>query len=90
MNPSNPLTVFVRIEALSISKIVVESLEPFLLTNNLNPVMIPCLKSSGGSCQDAEILVEVIAVTAKPLGGSVGAEIKRNQLRQNIATKRIP
>ena len=44
--------------------------------------MIPCLESAGGSCQDAVILVEELAVTVKPLGGCEGTEIE--QLRVNL------
>ena len=44
-----------------------ESLEPFLLTNNLSPLMYPSLEPTGG-CQDAKILVDVLSVTAKSLG----------------------
>ena len=69
-----------RIEALSICRIVDELSEPIILKNNLNPLMIPFLESAGGSCHDAETLVEVIAVTLKPLGASEGAEIKRNRI----------
>ena len=38
--------------------------------------MFPCLAYSGGNCQDAVILVDVLAVTAKPLGGCEGTESK--------------
>jgi len=34
--------------------------------------MFPFLESSGGSCQDASILVEVLAVTEKFLGAFEG------------------
>ena len=39
--------------------------------------MIPCLAYSGGKCQDALILVELLAVTLKPLGACEGTEIKK-------------
>lgn len=77
MNLSKWETVFVRIETLSFSRIVDELSEPFILKNTLNPMIIPFLESAGGSCHDAETLVEVIAVTVKLLGASEGAEIKR-------------
>ena len=35
--------------------------------------MIPFLSSAGGNCQDASILVEVLAVRDKLLGACVGA-----------------
>ena len=44
----------------------------FCLQNNLNPVMIPFLKSAGGSCQDAVTLVEELAVTMNPVGAFEG------------------
>ena len=37
--------------------------------------MIPFLESFGGNCQDAVILVEVLAAKVKPLGGSEGTGI---------------
>ena len=39
--------------------------------------MIPFLESSGGNCQDAIILVEVLAARVKLLGGSEGTAIKK-------------
>lgn len=51
--------------------------EPFLWQNNLNPLMTPCLKSSGGKCQDAAILVEELAVTIKLAGAREGAAIEQ-------------
>ena len=39
--------------------------------------MIPFLESSGGNCQDAIILVEVLAARVKPLGGCEGAAVKK-------------
>jgi len=39
-------------------------------------VIFPCLAYFGGNCQDAVILVEVLAVTVKPLGACEGTEIK--------------
>ena len=41
----------------------------------MNPVIIPFLKSAGGNCQDAVIIVEVTAVTLKLLGAFNGAAI---------------
>jgi len=39
--------------------------------------MFPCLAFSGGKYQDAEILVDVLAATVKPLGACEGtAEMK--------------
>ena len=49
--------------------------ESFFLWNSLNPVIIPCLAFSGGDCQDAVILVDVLAITVKPLGACDGTEI---------------
>ena len=55
--------------------------EPFFLYNSLNPVMFPCLAFSGGNCQDAVILVDVLATTVKPLGACEGTEIKKNKIK---------
>ena len=57
----------VRVEALTMNAADDESLEPFLLTNNLNPLMYPSVEPTGG-CQDAKILVDVLSVTVKSLG----------------------
>ena len=72
------MTVLERTEALSINRMTGDSSEPFLLKYNLNPVRFPCLESTGGSCQDAKILVEVIAVTENLPGAFEGARIKKN------------
>ena len=40
-------------------------------------MIIPCLAYFGGNCQDAVILVEVFAVTLKPLGACEGTEMKQ-------------
>ena len=64
---------------------VVDSPQPFLLKYNLNPVIFPCLESTGGSCQDAKILVEVIAVTVNPLGAFEGTRIKKTK-KKNTKT----
>lgn len=37
--------------------------------------MIPCLKSSGGNCQDTVTLVELLAAAVKLLGASEGTAI---------------
>lgn len=50
--------------------------EPFLWKNNLNPLITPCLKSSGGKCQDAAILVEELAGTIKLAGAREGTAIE--------------
>ena len=42
--------------------------------------MIPFLESSGGNCQDAIILVEVLAAGVKLLGGSEGTAIKKSHM----------
>ena len=76
------MTVLERTEALSINRTVDDLSEPFLLKYNLNPVIFPCLESTGGSCQDAKILVEVIAVTANPLGAFEGTRIKKTNKQQ--------
>ena len=73
------MTVFVRIKALSMVTIVVESLDSFSLKYNLNPVIFPFLEPNGGSCQDAEILVDVIALTVNPLGASEGTGVKQTK-----------
>ncbi len=39
--------------------------------------MFPCLASSGGNFQDASILVEVLAVREKLLGGCEGTAIEK-------------
>ena len=49
-------------------------LEPSFLKNILNPRMIPCLESGEGSCQDAMMAVDVLAVTLKLLGAFDGTE----------------
>ena len=65
-----------RIEALSMVRTVGESLDSFPLTYNLNPVMIPFMGPTCGSCQDAKILVEVIGTTVNPLGDFEGTGVK--------------
>ena len=84
MNLSNPVTVLERTEALSINRTVDDLSEPFLLKYNLNPVIFPCLEPTGGSCQDAKILVEVIAVTVNPLGAFEGTRIKKQTNKKNM------
>ena len=56
--------------------------------------MIPFLESSGGNCQDAIILVEVLAARVKLLGGSEGTAIKKfhmiiYEMEIIIAIKRV-
>ena len=59
--------------------------ECFFLYNSLNPVMFPCLAFSGGNCQDAVILVDVLATTVKPLGACEGTErVKFILLKQRL------
>ena len=70
---SSPVTTFFRVDPLLIVIWVKDSEETFFLWNSLNPVMIPFLSSAGGNCQDASILVEVLAVRDKLLGAPVGA-----------------
>ena len=41
----------------------------------MNPIIIPFLESADGNCQEAAIIVEVIAVTLKLLGAFDGAAI---------------
>lgn len=53
------------------------SKEPFFLKKTLNPVMSLFMGSSGGSVQDADILVEVLAATVRLAGGWDGTEIYR-------------
>ena len=45
--------------------------------------MTPFLLSSGGNCQDAVILVELLAVTVKPLGAAEGAAIEQHYIRKS-------
>ena len=80
------MTVFVRIEALSMVRMVGESLvSSFLLKYNLNPVIFPFLEPNGGSCQDAKILVEVITLTVNSLGAFEGTGVKQTkQLKQSV------
>ena len=70
------MTVFVRVEASSMVRMVVGSLDSFSLKHNLNPMIFPFLEPKGGSCQDAEILVEVITLTVNPLGAFEGTGVK--------------
>ena len=42
-------------------------------------MMIPCLKSFGGSCQDTVMLVELLAIAVKLLGASEGTAIETFQ-----------
>ena len=39
--------------------------------------MMPCLAYSGGSCQDAVILVELLTVTVKLLGAVDGTVVEK-------------
>ena len=73
------MTVFVRIEASSMVRMVVESLGSLSLKYNLNPVIFPFLEPKGGSCQDAEILEEVITLTVNPLGAFEGTGVKQTE-----------
>ena len=47
--------------------------------------MIPFLESSGGNCQDASILVEVLAVREKLLGACEGTEIKESTVESGLS-----
>ena len=78
------MTGFVYTEALETKMVSGLSSEPFFLKNILNPLMIPCLESGEGSCQDAIITVDVFAVTVKLLGAFDGTEIFQMQQRQEI------
>ena len=71
---SSPVTTFVTVDPLLIVNSVDDSEEPFFLWNSLNRVMFPIPKSSGDNCQDASILVEVLAIAEKLLGASEGTE----------------
>ena len=70
-----PVTVLVKVFPSLISPVLADAAEPFFLYNSLNPLMIPFLESTGGSCQDAWMLVEVCAATAKLVGACEGAGI---------------
>ena len=75
VNLANAVTFFayiVTLETEMFSSLLI--LEPSFLKNILNPIMIPCLESGAGSCQDAMIAVDVLAVTVKFLGAFDGAE----------------
>ena len=74
---SSPVTCLKRICPLLIVKAAGNPAEPLFLKNNLNPVMTPFLESAGGNCQDAVILVELLAVTEKLLGAFEGTAVKR-------------
>ena len=69
---ASALTVFLRVDALFIGTLKGESVEPFFLKDNRNPLMIPFLESAGGNCQDAVTLVEVFAVRDKLVGAFEG------------------
>ena len=69
------MTVLVKMFPSLISSMLADPEEPFFLYNSLNPLMIPFLESAGGSCQDARMLVEVCAATAKLVGDCEGTEI---------------
>ena len=71
----SPVTVLVKVFPLLIAKTFADPEEPFFLYNSLNPLIIPFLESTGGSCQDARMLVEVCAPTAKLVGACEGTEI---------------
>ena len=70
-----------------VSRLILDS---FFLKNILNPVMIPCLESGGGSCHDAIITVDVFAVTVKLLGAFDGTERFQMQQRQEIRMNFAP
>ena len=72
---TSPVTSLVLADPLLIVVTVAAPRELFLLKNNLNPVMIPFLEPTGGNCQEALMIVEVIAVTMKLPGGCDGAAI---------------
>ena len=72
VNSSKPVTFCAELEALVIIRIFGLSSEPFFLKNNLNPLIIPCLESFGGSCQNALMLVEVLGITVNPVGAFEG------------------
>lgn len=50
------------------------------LQNNLNPVMIPFLESTGGNCQRAVILVEEFAAKVKLIGALEGTAIWKGEV----------
>ena len=60
--------------------------DPFVLNNNLNPLIIPFRDSFAGNCHDARMLVEVRAITVKPLGAWEGTEINQQQNCQPPST----
>ena len=64
--------------------------EPSFLMNILNPLMVPCLESGEGSCQNAMIAVDVIAVTVNLLGAFDGTERFEMQQRQEIRNELCP
>ena len=74
------MTTFVRVDALLTTTVVCDPEELFFLQNSLNPIMTPFLSLSGGSCQDAVILVELFAVTVKLVGAAEGAAIEQHYI----------
>ena len=47
--------------------------------------MIPFLEYSGGNCQDASILMEVLAVREKLLGACEGTETKKSTVESGLS-----
>ena len=79
------MTTFVRVDPLLTVIWLDGPEEAFILENSLNPVMIPFLESSGGNCQDASILVEVLAVREKLLGACEGTEINESTVESGLS-----
>ena len=75
---ASPVTSLIRFSPPFIINFNGGPTESFFLYSSLNPFMFPCLAFLGGNCQDAEILVDVLATTVKPLGACEGTEIKKS------------
>lgn len=60
-----PVASLVRVEFLAMVTEVNGSEESFIRYCSLNPKIMPCQDSAGGSCQDVRTLVDVCAETLK-------------------------
>ena len=69
------MTILVKVFPSLKGTVIADPAKPFFLENSLNPLMIPFLESSGGSCQDALMIVEVCAATVKLVGACEGTGI---------------
>ena len=81
---SSPVTILLCVAPPRIFKEVAESEEPFLLYNNLNPLIMPCLEFTGGKSQDAVIPVEKLAETLNFVGAWEGAAIEQKSCTRHF------